>query len=848
MTADSTTKAGRWRTAKRLFQEALERDAVEREAYLDDACAGDEAMRADVESLLAAHAAAENRFEAPPLRELVDESPPDRLGPYRVVRELGRGGMGAVYLGVREGDVLEQEVAVKVIKRGMDSEVIVRRFHNERLILASLHHPSVARLYEGGTTEDGLPYFVMEYVEGEPLDSYCESKGLGTEERLRLFRQVCAAVQYAHQNLVVHRDLKPTNILVTPEGVPKLLDFGIAKLLDPLIEPGALDLTGADRPLTPEYASPEQVRGETMTTVSDVYSLGVVLYRLLTGRLPYRFTTRNPQEVLRVINETTPERPSTAAGKAATPGQRMELRRRLLGDLDNIVLKALHKDPTRRYASAEQLGEDIGRHLGGFPVRARPDTVGYRARKFIGRHRVAVAATALAALALLATTGAALWQARLARSERARAERRFADVRRLANVVLFDVHAALDNVAGALGARRLLVEHALRYLDDLEREAADDATLQQELASAYERIGEVQGMPGWPSEGRTGDALQSFERALELRRRSRALGSSGEAPGPAEARLMLRIGSVLAARGATGAALASHRQALAVFEAQVAATPTTALRLELAQALVAVGDDLWETGDVPGAAELYGRALVVARAAAAGDAESTLATRQVGVVEQRLGDAAADAADWRGALEHHGASLAVDRELAARRSGDDEIRRDLGTDLSRLGVDYLELGQVDEALEQHREAMRLREALLAEEPQDARALEDAAESRLQVGAVLARLGRTPEAIAEISLAVERLGVLTARDPSNARWRDVLAGALSTLAGAELERNRRGAATEALEQALAIRRGLAESSPDFAANREALERLEKALVSLRAGLDTADLKRAVAPWR
>jgi tetratricopeptide (TPR) repeat protein len=684
----------------------------------------------------------------------------------------------------------------------MDSESIVRRFRNERLILAWLHHPSIARLYEGGTTAEGLPYFVMEYVEGEPLDHYCNRRNLPIAERLRLFRQVCGAVQHAHQNLVVHRDLKPSNILVTGEGVPKLLDFGIAKLLDPRSDTGVGELTAIDRPFTPDYASPEQVRGEAITTVADVFSLGVVLAGLLRG---------------------LPESSS--------------------GELDNIVLKARHEDPPRRYASADQLSEDVRRYLDGFPVRARPDTLRYRARKFIGRHRASVGAVSLAVLALLVTTGAALWQARVAQLERARAERRFADVRRLANVLLFDVHRALDNVAGSMGARRLLVENALRYLDDLAREAQDDDALRQELAVAYERIGEIQGMPGWPSEGRTGDALASFESALDLRRQGGDASVAG-ASGAAEARLLLRIGSVLAARGSTAEALSRHRQALAAYEVLVASAPSTELRLELAQALVAIGDDVWELGDVPGAAEPYGRALVVAREAAAADAESTLAVRQIGVVEQRLGDCAAETGDWARALEHHGASLAVDRRLAALQPDDAELRRDLGTDLSRLGVDYLELERVEEALEQHRQAIELREGLLAEEPQDSRALEDAAESRREAGRVLARLGRSQEAVEETAIAVERLRRLGALDPANARWRDELASALTGLAALELRREGRRSAADALEEALAIRRGLARDSPDFAANREALAILETTYGKLRSGEATAELTAAL----
>jgi tetratricopeptide (TPR) repeat protein len=392
------------------------------------------------------------------------------------------------------------------------------------------------------------------------------------------------------------------------------------------------------------------------------------------------------------------------------------------------------------------------------------------------------------------------------------------------------------------------VENALRYLDDLSREAANDSALLRELASGYERIGEIQGMPGWPSEGRTGDALASFERALELRRSLPDAGRAGGVADAAEARLLLRIGSVLAARGATGSALARHAEALAAFRAVVASSPTTELRLELAQALVAVGDDVWEGGDVPAAAQRYREARDVARSAVAVDPRSPLAVRQLGVIEQRLGDSAAEGGDWHGALEHHRGSLEVDRQLAARNPGDAEVRRDLGTDLSRLGVDQAKLGRLTDSLAQHEEAARLREALLADEPQDARALEDAAESRFETGKVLSRLGRTPEAVGEIKVAVERWNALSERDPSNARWRDVLAGALTTLGAVELERSGRDAAAVSLERALAIRIRLAAESPEFASNRSALAALESVLAELRAGGREPDLRAALVAWR
>jgi serine/threonine protein kinase len=423
-----------------------------------------------------------------------------RIGPYEIVREIGAGGVGSVYLAQRV-DEFRQRVAIKLLRAGMDSRMVISRFRHERQILAGLHHPNISRLLDGGATEDGRPYFVMEYVEGKPIDAYANERGLSIRERLQLFRQICAAVQYAHQNLVVHRDIKPGNILVTEDGTPKLLDFGIAKLQRPVPghdaaaqEPSVaaaggatLALTEADmRLMTPEFASPEQARGLPITTASDVYSLGVVLYQLLTGRMPYQFKTRSPVEVELVISEQEPPRPSTVGGILA---------KGLTGDLDNLVLKALEKDTQRRYGSAEQLSEDIRRYLEGMPVLARPQTLFYRAGKFARRNRMAVAAAILLFVSLTGGLVATSWEAQVARQQRARAERRFNDVRRLTESFLFEFHDKIKDLTGATEARRLVVAKALEYLDGLEREASGDRSLQLELAEAYGRLGDVQGNP-----------------------------------------------------------------------------------------------------------------------------------------------------------------------------------------------------------------------------------------------------------------------------------------------------------------------------------------------------------------
>ncbi|MDP9004661.1 MAG: serine/threonine-protein kinase [Verrucomicrobiota bacterium] len=424
----------RWARVKELFEAAADLSPNARGALLKRECDGDDALRREVESLLDSDAQTDAFIELPVLempRDLFPEPTEESLagrqfGAYQVIREIGRGGLGAVYLAARSDDEYRKQVAIKLVRRGLDTEDILRRFRNERQILAQLDHPNIARLIDGGTTQDGLPYFVMEYVEGEPIGGYCDTHGLATSERLNLFRKVCAAVTYAHQNLVIHRDLKPSNILVTQEGEPKLLDFGIAKLLGP--EEEAQTMIG-QQIMTPEYASPEQVKSETITTVSDVYSLGVLLYELLTGRRPYRLKTRTAEEIGRAITDQEPERPSTAAGgTSSNPAEDPDSKscpsnpRSLRGDLDNIVLMAMRKEPARRYTSVGQFSEDIRRHLDGLPVIARKDTVAYRAERFVSRHRIGVAAATLILLSLIGGIIATLIQVRTSHRERAKAE------------------------------------------------------------------------------------------------------------------------------------------------------------------------------------------------------------------------------------------------------------------------------------------------------------------------------------------------------------------------------------------------------------------------------------------
>lgn len=491
----------RWNDIQKLFNDAAELPPEDRRAFLDENCDSDE-IRIDVERLLAAEEAAGEFLEAPVLGN--DHSRPlATIGRYRIIREVGRGGMGTVFLGER--DDLGQRAAIKIIRQGFDSPDILRRFHSERKILATLEHPNIARLIDGGTTDDGLPYYVMEFVEGVPIDEYCRGRSIG--EKLELFTQICRAVAFAHARLTVHRDLKPSNIVVNGDGTVKLLDFGIAKLVDP-------ESTATDRGtatslglMTPNYASPEQFRGETVTTASDIYSLGVILYELLTGILPYDLRDKPLDRALSIISDTDATRPSR------NPEARF---RGIDPDLDNIVLKALRKEPLRRYQSAVEFADDIRRFRAGLPITARSDTYRYRAGKFIRRNKIAVVAATLVAASFVVGLIGIYYQYRIAVRERAIAERRFADVRELANKVVFRYHDEIAKFPGAVGLREELVADAVKYLDALNQEDVDDIDLKLELARAYRKIGDVQGQPYAANLGKTDDALESYRKSIAI--------------------------------------------------------------------------------------------------------------------------------------------------------------------------------------------------------------------------------------------------------------------------------------------------------------------------------------------
>ncbi|MBI1760014.1 MAG: serine/threonine protein kinase [Acidobacteria bacterium] len=915
----------RWQRIKAIFQSALDRAPGERLAYVAEACAGDGTLQVEVESLLKEQDAlpaepgttVEGGVNGGLVARLLSRTQDvagQRIGAYQIIRELGHGGMGAVYLAERADAQFRQRVALKLIRRGLEHGEVLRRFRYERQILAGLQHPNIARLLDGGATEDGTPYFALEYVEGEPLDEYCRVHKLTVPQRLELFRTVCAAVHYAHQNLVIHRDLKPGNILISHDGTPKLLDFGIAKLLNPT----QFDLTDAQtqasvRPMTPAYASPEQVRGRAVTTASDVYSLGVLLYELLTGRRPYEIAGLSVREIEQAVCDSEPERPSTALAHAAQSGKRREAilrasvktavahpapatqateafdeaslagldperaRRQMRGDLDNIVMMALRKEPERRYASAEQLAEDIRRHLAGLPVLARPNTVSYRATKFIQRHKAGVIAALLVVISLVTGLVSAVRQARIA-------ERRFNEVRQLANVYLFEFHDAIEKLPGATPARQLVVKRALEYLERLSQEVAGDRSLQRELAAAYLKVGDVQGRPGFPNLGDAAGALDSYKKSLALRapllaampsdvalqrehannldrlgdtlRMSGALGPAIEhyqqaralreplsavAPQDRTARADLasslqRLGDATALSGKRPEALALQQQALQLLSALAGEAPNDGrARRDLYIGLIKLGDRQGAIGDKPAMLASYRQALSVAQTAAAADTNDARAQRELAIAHDKLGNGLLANNEAAPALEQYRQALALREKLAAADAQNVEAQRDLATSYGKLGETLEKLNDPNGALTQYRQMLALDEQMLRLRPDYAETKSDLAFDHEKLGLVLTARAEFDAALAQHRQAAKLREELVQADPQNAEIKRDLAGSYAFIGdvavklGARNTELRREACT-AYQRSRALREALqAQQTPapdEAAALQQVIAALEK----------------------
>ncbi len=674
----------RWRQIDDLLDAALERPAEEWPDFLEGACSGEPELRRQVESMLELELS-QGLLEQPAFSvHAEDPRLGHRIGPYRIERLLGRGGMGAVYLAAREDDYASR-VALKLIKPGMDSDEIVRRFRGERQILAGLDHPNIARILDGGTTEDRLPYFAMEYVEGEPIDAWCDRQRLTTRQRLQLFRQVCAAVHVSHRHLVVHRDLKPGNILVTAGGVPKLLDFGIAKLLHPSLSSGTAATatqTVDHRPMTYEYASPEQARGEPIDTTSDVYSLGVLLYRLLSGHAPYPSAGHTPMEILQQVCNVDPPRPSTAIRhrqevrhsdgtvEQLTPesvsrvrdGDPRKLRRRLAGDLDAIVAKAMRKEPGLRYGSVEQLSEDIRRHLRGLPVRAHQGSFTYFAGKFARRHQLGLGVLVLS-LAFAVTAGVLGQQALRGQEEARKAEK-----------------LALDSGKAARDAQRVAQQAENRFRQALEffQDIFQDANPDRRAALAT----------GSPS--LDGDQILEVLELLFEQARTRLAEEDSEV----QAELMSTLARIYRNLG-------SYQKARELFEESLTVRrshyPHT--HLELAIGMNDLGSVLYDLGEYQQAEEIVAEALEIVRLALRAEDESPRR------IASNLATFYRNRGNYAKAEEIFLEILEIRRQLY----GDEheEVAKTLG----QLGAVYFTQGDLERAEPTLREALAMRRIL-----------------------------------------------------------------------------------------------------------------------------------------
>jgi tetratricopeptide (TPR) repeat protein/tRNA A-37 threonylcarbamoyl transferase component Bud32 len=721
-----------WQRVKQIAADALELQPEARAVFVQRSCGAESELLGEVESLLAM---------GDPDTFLEPERPPERVGVYRIMREIGRGGMGAVYQGDRDDGLFEQRVAIKVVHRGMDTSAVLRRFALERQILARLEHPNIARLLDGGETADGRPYFVMEYLEAEPLLAYCRRRQLSVDRRLELFITVCEAVEHAHRHLVLHRDIKPGNIVVNSDGTPKLLDFGIAKVLEN--DGTALATEAGLRALTPQYSSPEQMRGEPLTTTSDVYALGLLLYELLAECPPYEVPGGAPAAQMQIVCEWRPPRPSDVAPASVA--------RRIRGDLDNVVFKALEKEPSRRYSRAADLAEDLRRYRDSLPVLARPAGLLYRTGKFASRNWRALTIAAVVLIVLTGAIAQALIQGR-------RAARRFQDVRQLANSFLFEFHDAIAKLPGSTPARELVVKRALQYLDSLSREAAGDLDLKKELAESYLRVANVQGDANYTTNlGKTTEAITSLNKAIALFTEVYHARPSDPGARTDLARAKLALSAELQ-RSDPARAVALQKGAIALSQGTRASAPGLLDRAKYAEALayfaVAEADGL--AGRIPQSLEARARCI-------------------------NLLD-----------------------EVATSKPEYDDAQRLLGMAYKRRAATYIKpLNDLDKARYDLDKGLAIDDQRIAHDPTNAVARLDQALGQSYLSVLLRRKGDFRESEKMIDRALATRIELLAADPGNVRNRTWLMGDYAKLAALRRAENRLPESMEAIQEGLDV---------------------------------------------
>ena len=783
-----------WEKKKQIFAAALDVSQTERGGFLDENCGADLKLRAEIEKLLDAHSTGESFIEKPAFEiasALRDSNFSGKeFGHYRIIREIGRGGMGAVFLADRSDGAFEQKVALKIVRQTILDAETERRFLRERQILASLNHPNIARLLDGGVSDAGEPFLAMEYVKGVRIDEFCETENLSTNERLKLFLHVCSAVSFAHQNLVVHRDIKPSNILVNHDGVPKLLDFGIAKLLD--AEHADEHTQTAYRAFTPEYASPEQIAGGQITTASDVFSLGVLLANLIQSS---NFKVQSSSDSSRKTNlqsTKTKDRKKSVSPKT---------------ELDAILAMARREDAARRYASVQQFAEDIQRYLDGLPVGAQKDRFTYRAEKFIQRNKIPVFAAALVVFSLIAGLAFSLWQAnvarqqeRLAREQRDRAERRFADVRQLSNALLNDIVPKIENLQGATEARRSIVTQSLKYLDSLANESGDDLQLQSELAMAYEKVGDLQGNPTNPNLGDLAGAIASYEKAQKMRFKLLEANLNGSEQRAALAANHKALGDIRWQANELVEASKQTDAALNLYEKLAAEKPDSSeWHLALAEINYDLGHTRVDNSNYAEAIVYFQKALNLVEPLRARDPNNLRFLKLTGNCYQKLGNALSWNEQQKEAEAETEKAVKIYEMLQTNHPNDVSVSNGLWSTYWMASSTYEDQNDIM-SHEYALKALRTIQFVVEKDPADIQARKRLARTYSTLGQTAINTGKTTDAISYLEKAVSELSQLLESDPKSGGTKNNLGAALMRLAEARAKQKDYSGAFAELDKA------------------------------------------------
>lgn len=788
----------------------------EREAYVAQITAGDLALREDLERLLESDSEVQSHASS-----ALPRLP--RFGAYQARRLLGAGGMGAVHLATREDGELRHQVAVKVASAVLWSPALDERFRRERQILAELQHPHIARFLDGGITSDGAPYLVMEYVVGERIDAWCDRQKLSIRDRLALFLKVCGAVSFAHQKLIVHRDLKPSNILVSDDAEPHLLDFGVARTLEPSAGDAAATLTSGLF-ATPMYASPEVLRGELPGVGCDVYSLGVLLYELLSGRRPFEGANLPPAKIVEQVLESDPAPASAAVPDDVAVAQArgldapQSLGRELRGDLDAVAAKALAKSPADRYASVEQLAEDIRRYLAGYPVEAASVGAVRRAAKFLARNKARAGAVALIIAALIAGLVGTTWQARVAREERIASDRRFNQARELARYLVFDLQRAVAELPGSTPVRAEMVSRSLAYLDRLTAEKSNDEELRVELARGYSQLADVLGNPFRPNIGEPARAKESYRKAIAI-----LAPIVAKSPDKHEARLLLalsklNLGRSIGFSGASNEGRDLVRAATEEFGRMAARWPSDFdVRSQAAIAYASYAQSLSiqggyvATSDIAPALAAIQESVGHAQAALRLKPADPVMNRQLSTSYKTMGDLT-ELHDRPGATRYFRKSLAALDELntADRQTVDALLTR--SSALLGLGWNLGNLGNYAESLAALEEARQIRDRLSEQDPKNVRALYFRRIPLRDLAIVHQMAGHTSASLDAFLAAVAVDDRLIAQNPSNLAYRFSKAELESSAANLAVKLGRNGQARNLAGDALPVLKQIA-ARPD-----------------------------------